>query len=98
MKSKNERRRVTQEERFEWQTKRDIRLRLLRDTLSELNENLVTELEQEQLKREVREARVFMDAFVKAGKEDKNAWAEANAALQRNGFKRLDDARRRIDQ
>ncbi len=25
-----------------------------------------------------------------AGDEDKNAWAEANAALQHNGFKRLD--------
>lgn len=88
--SKNERRRVTQEERFGWQTKRDIRLRLLRDTLKELNQNLVAELAQEQHKREVRAARVFMDAFVKAGKEKKDGWVEGNAALQRNGFKRLD--------
>lgn len=88
--SKNERRRVTQEERFGWLTKRDIRLRLLRDTLNELNENLVAELEQEQQKREVRAARVFMDAFVKAGKEKKDGWVEGNAALQRNGFRRMD--------
>ena len=88
--SKNERRRVTQEQRFGWQTKRDIRLRLLRDTLNELNDGLVEELEQEQHKREVRAARVFMDAFVKAGKEDKNGLSAANAALQRNGFRRLD--------
>ena len=88
--SKNERRRVTQEERFGWLTKRDIRLRLLRDTLNELNENLVAELEQEQQKREVRAARVFMDAFVKAKDSGKDAYSEANTALQRNGFRRLD--------
>jgi hypothetical protein len=88
--SKNERRRVTQEERFGWQTKRDIRLRLLHDTLNELNANLVTELEREQHQREVRAARVFMDAYVKAVDEQRNPMTEANAALQRNGFKRLD--------
>ena len=88
--SKNERRRVTQEERFGWLTKRDIRLRLLRDTLNELNQNLVTELEQEQHKREVRAARVFMDAFVKAKDSGKDAYSEANAALQRNGFRGMD--------
>ncbi len=88
--SKNERRRVTQEQRFGWLTKRDIRLRLLCDTLNELNANLVTELEREQHQREVRAARVFMDAFVSARKSDKNAWAAGNAALQINGFRRLD--------
>lgn len=72
---KNHRRQVTQEQRFGWQTKRDIRLRLLRETLTELNANLVTELEREQHQREVRAARVFMDAYFKAGDEDKNAWA-----------------------
>lgn len=88
--SKNERLRVTQEERFGWQTKRDIRLRLLRETLDELNDNLLEELEKEQYKREVRAARVFMEAYANAKKIDKNPFDEANAALQRNGFRRLD--------
>jgi hypothetical protein len=88
--SKNERRRVTQEERFGWQTKRDIRLRLLRETLAELNTNLVAELEREQEQRELRAARVYMDAYVAAQKDGRNAVAEANAALQRNGFRRMD--------
>ena len=88
--SKNGRRRVTQEERFGWQTKRDIRLRLLRESLTELNNNLSVELEREQSKREVRAARVFMDAYVVAAKNGKNAMAAANAALQRNGFRRID--------
>jgi len=65
-------------------------LRLLRETLTELNTNLVAELEQEKQKREVRAARVFMDAFVSARKSDKNAWAAGNAALQINGYRRLD--------
>ena len=88
--SKNERRQVTQEERFGWLTKRDIRLRLLRDTLNELNDGLVDELEREQFQREVQAARKFMDAYVGAKKEDKNALSAANSALQRNGFRRLD--------
>ena len=93
--SKNDGRRVTQEERFGWQTKRDIRLRLLRETLAELNDNLLAELEREQYKREVRAARVFMDAFAAAKKAGKNAWSEANAALQQNGFVRVDRIRAR---
>jgi hypothetical protein len=88
--SKNIHKRVSQEQRFGWQTKRDIRLQLLRETLAKLYDNLVAELEREQHQREVRAARVFMDAYVAAAKVGKNAWAEANAALQRNGFKRLD--------
>lgn len=88
--SKNERRRVTQEERFGWQTKRDIRLRLLGETLAEVNDNLLAELEQEQLKRQVREARVFLDAYFKAVDEKRNPMTAANAALQRNGFRRID--------
>ena len=94
--SKNERRRVTQEQRFGWQTKRDIRLRLLRDTLNELNDNLVAELEQEQFQREVRAARIFMDAFCKAREAGKDGYSEANAALQRNGFRRLDTQYSRV--
>jgi len=88
--SKNERRRVTQEERFGWQTKRDIRLRLLRDTLNELNDNLLAELDKEQERKTIKAARIFLDAYFKAVDEQKNPWAEANAALQRNGFRRED--------
>jgi len=88
--SRSEHRRVTVEERFGWLTKRDIRLRLLRETLAELEAGLVEELEREQRAREVRAARVFMDAFVTAKDAGRNAWSEANAALQRNGFRRLD--------
>lgn len=95
--SKNIHKRVSQEQRFGWQTKRAIRLQLLRETLAKLNANLVAELEREQHQREVRAARVFMEAYVAAKKVDKNAWAEANAALQRNGFRRDTHTNKAID-
>ncbi len=88
--SKNERRRVSIEERFGWKTKREIRLDLLRTILDKLNDTLLDELEKEQFKREVKAARVFMDAFYKARDEGKNAYSEANIALQRAGFPRTD--------
>jgi len=88
--SKNQRRRVSVEERFGWKTKREIRLDLLRAILDKLNDTLLDELEKEQFKRKVKAARVFMDAFCKARDEGKNAYSEANIALQRAGFPRTD--------
>ncbi len=88
--SKNERRRVSVEERSGWKTKREIRLDLLRQTLVELNDNAVEELEKEMYQREVKAARVFMDAFCKAREDGKNTYSEANIALQRAGFPRTD--------
>jgi hypothetical protein len=89
--SKNERRRVSIEERFGWKTKRGIRLDLLRQTLDEANDNALKDLEKEMYRREVKAARVFMDAFCKARDEGKNAYSEANIALQRAGFPRTDN-------
>jgi len=89
--SKNEWRRVSIEERFGWKTKREIRLDLLRQTLDEANDNALKELEKEIYRREVKAARVFMDAFCKARDEGKNAYSEANIALQRAGFPRTDN-------
>lgn len=78
----------------DWKTKREIRLELLRTTLAELEVSIFPELEQEEKARQVRAARVFMDAYSTAADKGKNAWAAANAALQRNGFKREDVSRR----
>lgn len=86
--------RVTIEQHFGWKSKREIRLELLRTTLAESEDSLLAELEKEQQASQVRAARVFMDAYSAAAKEGKNAWAAANAALQRNGFKREDVSRR----
>ena len=88
--SKNERRRVSIEERFGWKTKREIRLDLLRQILEDLNDRLLEEIKKEQFKREMKAARIYLDAFFKAKDEGKNAYSEANIALQRAGFPRTD--------
>jgi hypothetical protein len=76
--SRSEHRRVTVEERFDWKTKRDIRLALLRDARTELEANLLEELEREQQAREVRAAKVFLKAFFDAKDAGKNAWSEGS--------------------
>ena len=78
------------EERFGWKTKREIRLDLLRQILDDLHDRLLEEIKKEQFKREVKAARIFLDAFFKAKDEGKNAYSEANIALQRAGFPRTD--------
>ena len=52
-----------------WKTKREIRLELLRTTLAELENNLVPELEKKQQARQVRAARVFMEAYSAAAEK-----------------------------
>ena len=74
----------------QWQSKKDIRLRVLRDVVQQLDDNLLEEIKKLQREREVKAARVFMDAFVDAKKNNQNALSKANIALQRAGFKPID--------
>ena len=90
--SRSEHRRVSVEERFGWKTKREIRLELLEAQRAQLHDNLLEELEREQYQREVRAARVYLDAYF-AADEGTNPRSAANAALQRHGFEREDALR-----
>ena len=76
----------------QWQSKKDIRLRVLRDVVQQLDDNLLEEIKKLQREREVKAAKVFMDAFVDAKKNNQNALSKANIALQRAGFKPIDRA------
>ncbi len=73
-----------------WQTKKDIRLKVLRDVVSELDDNLLDELEKLAYQREVKAAKVFMDAYVDAKENNQNGLSKANIALQRAGFRPID--------
>ncbi|UOD50382.1 hypothetical protein [Orrella daihaiensis] len=90
--SRSAHRRVSVEERFGWKTKREIRLELLEAQRAQLHDNLLEELEREQHRREVRAARVYLDAYF-AADEGTNPHSAANAALQRHGFAREDALR-----
>lgn len=74
----------------EWKTKRDFRITVLKDAISQIDNNLLGELEQLQHQAEVKAARVFMDAYTEAKENNKNALSKANIALQRAGFRPID--------
>jgi hypothetical protein len=70
----------------QWQDKRALRIILIERVIKELDDNLLNEIEQLQYQREVKAARVFMDAYFEAADNNENKWSKANIALQRAGF------------
>lgn len=73
-----------------WKTIREVRLDIMREALAELEANLTDTLDILQQQREVKAARVFLDAYVKAKADGKNTLSAANNELQRAGFRRTD--------
>jgi hypothetical protein len=81
----------TQEEKDKigWKEIREVRLEIYRQALQQLNQNVVDDIKELQRQREAKAARVFMDAWSKAGKEGKvgnSAVSTGNIALTRAGF------------
>jgi 6-pyruvoyl-tetrahydropterin synthase len=70
----------------QWQDKRALRIKLIERVIKQLDDNLLNEIEQLQHQREVKAARVFMDAYFEAADNNENKWSKANIALQRAGF------------
>ena len=85
---KTHKRPKTQEEKdaIGWKEIRDVRLGIYKKALEELNANVVDDIRELQGQREAKAARVFMDAWSKAGKEGKignSALSAGNIALTR---------------
>lgn len=78
---------VAEMERIGWKTIRDVRLVVLRKALAEVQDGLGAGVSALQRNREIKGARVFLDAYSKAKAEGKNAWSAAEIALARNGLK-----------
>ncbi|MBT8545063.1 hypothetical protein G6730_08765 [Polynucleobacter paneuropaeus] len=88
---KTHKRPKTQEEKdaIGWKEIRDVRLGIYKQALIELNANAVDDIRELQRQREAKAARVFMDAWSKAGKEGKDEWSAisaGNIAMTRAGF------------
>jgi hypothetical protein len=88
---KNNKRPKTQAEKdaMGWKEIRDVRLEIYKQALEQLNANVVDDIKELQRQREAKAARVFMDAWSKAGKEGKrgaSAESAGNIALARAGF------------
>jgi len=88
---KTHKRPKTQEEKdaIGWKEIREVRLGIYKQALKELNANVVDDIRELQRQREAKAARVFMEAWSKAGKEGKvgnSAISAGNIALTRAGF------------
>jgi hypothetical protein len=88
---KTHKRPKTQEEKdaIGWKEIRDVRLGIYRQALEELSVNVVDDIKELQRQREAKAARVFMDAWSKAGKEGKvgnSTLSAGNIASTRAGF------------
>jgi hypothetical protein len=88
---KTHKRPKTQEEKdaIGWKEIRDVRLGIYKQALEELNANVVDDIKKLQKQRETQAAKIFMEAWSKAGKEGKvgnSAISAGNIALTRAGF------------
>jgi hypothetical protein len=88
---KTHKRPKTQEEKdaIGWKEIREVRLEIYRQALEQLSANVVDDIRELQRQREAKAARVFMEAWSKAGKEGKvgsSAISAGNIALTRAGF------------
>ena len=88
---KTHKRPKTQEEKdaIGWKEIRDVRLGIYKQALEELSANVVDDIKKLQKQRETQAAKIFMEAWSKAGKEGKvgsSAISAGNIALTRAGF------------
>jgi hypothetical protein len=73
-----------------WKSKREVQIEILQKAVAEFEAEELEAYEELLHQRELKAARVFMDAFCDTRVNNKNGWSEANAALQRAGFPRTD--------
>jgi len=69
-----------------WMSKREIRIEIYKTAINYAVLTMDEALAEEQYERDVRESRIYMDAYSKAKKEGKNATSKANIAVTRAGL------------
>jgi hypothetical protein len=72
-----------------WKEIREVRLEIYRQALNDLQDSAVDDYKELLHKEKIRSAKVFMDAWSKAGKEGKTQWqsiSAGNIALTRAGL------------
>ena len=77
---------ATEKQQLGWKTIREVRLDIYRQALKDTQDGMLNGINELQRQSEFKAARTFMNAFSKAGKEDKNALSAGNIALTRAGF------------
>ncbi len=77
---------VAEKQQIGWKTIREVRLDIYRQALKDTQDDMLNGIDELQRQSEIKAARTFMNAFSKAGKEDKNALSAGNIAVTRAGF------------
>jgi len=80
-----------------WKTIRDVRLEVYRQAFSEIQNELVDGMTALAEQSEIKAAKVFMDAWASADKDNKDGWVQGNIALRRAGFNRIDQRNSTLD-
>ena len=73
-----------------WKTIREVRLDVYRQAFAEMQNELVDGMTALAEQSEIKAAKVFMDAWAAAEKDNRDGWVQGNIALRRAGFNRLD--------
>ena len=80
-----------------WKTIREVRLDVYRQAFAEMQNELVDGMTALAEQSEIKAAKVFMDAWAAAEKDNRDGWVQGNIALRRAGFNRLDQRTSRLD-
>ena len=85
--SKSSERKVSQEERFNWKSKREIWIEVCEEALAEYEGNTLEYLERLLFEKEVRAAKLFIEEYNKARDEYRDPIAAGNKILYQRGLK-----------
>jgi len=80
-----------------WKTIREVRLDVYRQAFAEIQNELVDGMTALVAQSEIKAAKVFMDAWAGADKDNKDCWVQGNIALRRAGFNRIDQRNSTLD-
>jgi len=70
-----------------WKTKLQVRIEVYKQAIAEAEDGMADGIRELQKKRELKAAKIFMDAFSKAGAQGMNGTIAGNIALAQNGFR-----------
>lgn len=80
-----------------WKTIRDVRLEVYRQAFAEIQNEMVHGMTALVAQSEINAAKVFMNAWAAADKDNKDGWVQGNIALRRAGFNRIDQRNSSLD-
>jgi hypothetical protein len=86
---KTHKRPKTEEEKqaIGWKTKLELRIEIYKRAIAEADDGMLEGIRELQKNRELKAAKIFMEAFSKADAQGKNGTIAGNIALVQNGFR-----------